>query len=527
MNARSLQRPGPLSGTGNLLFSVLLIGSVNLALATCTPPDSTSTGAASTSTSSAGITSPGTQSPNAAPASSTSQQAAAPVFRPAAGMYASVRTVTITSGTPGASIRYTTDGSAPTATVGTEYSTPIRVETSQTLKAIAYKAGFVDSIVATAVYSIGGGIATPSFSPDGGTYSSDQSVVLRCATTGAAIHYTTDGSTPTGDSPLYTAPLAVAGNGTVQTIKAIAIAEMAASTVQTATYTISSRYQSVGTLGSGAGNLKFPAGLAVDSLGRIYVADRGNNRIVRMDDMSGANWTTFAGTVQSDHAGSTTPFKNPTGVAIDAQGRILVADQGNGRIVRMDDMKGSGWTAFGSIGTGANQFKNPAGVALDSQGGIYVADQGNSRIVFMGDVKGTGWTTFGVRGSGSNQFKDPAAVALDAGGHIYVADYANNRIVRIDDMKGTAWTSLGKSGAAASQFRYPTGILVDPSGRIVVDDMANSRIVRVDDMSGANWTVIDADLNEFNHPWGVAADAAGEIYVADMLNNRIVHPAAP
>src|SRR5581483_6774788 len=88
------------------------------------------------------------------PASST-PQASAPSFSPAAGTYASAQNVTITSSTSGASIRYTTDGSTPSETAGTLYSGPVNISKSATLKAIAYEVGFADSAIASGAYTIG------------------------------------------------------------------------------------------------------------------------------------------------------------------------------------------------------------------------------------------------------------------------------------------------------------------------------------------------------------------------------------
>ena len=82
----------------------------------------------------------------------------APVFSPVAGTYTSTQSVTITTATSGAAIRYTTDGSDPTSTTGTLYSTAISVATSKTLKAIAYKSLMADSAVAAATYTINGAI---------------------------------------------------------------------------------------------------------------------------------------------------------------------------------------------------------------------------------------------------------------------------------------------------------------------------------------------------------------------------------
>ena len=161
------------------------------------------------------------------------QQVAAPTFSPAAGTYTSSVTVTISDGTTGATIHYATDGSTPT-TASPVYGGPITVTQTTTVKAMATASGMADSAVASATYTIR--VATPAFSPAGGTYTSARSVSISDATPGATIYYTTDGSTPTTASPVYGGPITVTQTTTV---KAMAAAVgMANSAVASATYTI-------------------------------------------------------------------------------------------------------------------------------------------------------------------------------------------------------------------------------------------------------------------------------------------------
>jgi Raf kinase inhibitor-like YbhB/YbcL family protein len=162
--------------------------------------------------------------------------AAAPVFTPPAGAYTGAQSVAITSSTAGASIYYTTNGSDPTA-ASTLYSAPITVSTTTTIKAVAIKAGMLNSAISSAAYTITiAQAAAPVFTPAAGTYTSAQTVAITSATAGASIYYTTNGSTPTAASTLYSAPLTVS---TTTTIKAVAIkAGMTDSAVATAAYTI-------------------------------------------------------------------------------------------------------------------------------------------------------------------------------------------------------------------------------------------------------------------------------------------------
>ena len=164
---------------------------------------------------------------------------AIPAFSPAGGTYSTAQSVTISCATSGATIRYTTDGNTPMSS-STVYSGPIKVSKTTTIKAYATSSGMTDSAVATATYTIGTTqqVATPTFSPAGGTYSTAQSVTISCATSGATIRYTTDGSTPTSSSTVYSGPITVSKT---TTIKAYATASgMTDSAVATATYTISS-----------------------------------------------------------------------------------------------------------------------------------------------------------------------------------------------------------------------------------------------------------------------------------------------
>jgi streptogramin lyase len=167
-----------------------------------------------------------------------------------------------------------------------------------------------------------------------------------------------------------------------------------------------------GTTGSGVGQLSNPFGITLDSAGRIYVADSTNNRIVRFDDMSGTNWTAYGTT-----GAGVGQFASPVSVAVDASNRIYIVDGMNDRIVRINDMTGAGWVSLGSAGSGVNQFGftlacSFGGLTIGPDQKIYVADSGNHRIVRMDDMTGTNWTTLGSMGSGTDQFHFPDGIAV-------------------------------------------------------------------------------------------------------------------
>jgi len=133
-------------------------------------------------------------------------------------------------------------------------------------------------------------------------------------------------------------------------------------------------------LGSGDGQFaQYVAPVALDASGRIYVADTGNRRIVRMDDMNGTNWTTLTQSpVIYIYIYS---FGSPVGVAVDGAGRIYVADGYQPSVIRVDDMSGTNWTAI-SLGSGAT----PHSIAVDRNGMVLVGGGGAQIVDNMAGV---------------------------------------------------------------------------------------------------------------------------------------------
>ncbi len=279
-------------------------------------------------------------------------QLAAPTFSPAAGTYNAVQTVNIYDQSPGVSIYYTTDGSTPT-TSSTLYSGPVTVSSTETINAIGTSSasGVTNSSVGTAAYTIQLPAATPTFSPAGGSYAAAQTVAISDATSGATIYYTTDGSTPTTSSKVYSAPVTVSSSAV---LKAIAAASGSPnSNVGAATYLISSAtngtslsivMNQTSTLGtfSGGGALAggSPAGnsFAVDSNGNLITGNTYGGKILEF-----APGATSATTLAS--------FSNPGPVAIDPAGNLYIGQTYSGTIAKVPVVSGA-YAAISAPGSG-------------------------------------------------------------------------------------------------------------------------------------------------------------------------------
>jgi sugar lactone lactonase YvrE len=186
-----------------------------------------------------------------------------------------------------------------------------------------------------------------------------------------------------------------------------------------------------------------PQGIVVDSLGNVFVADANNHRIRIIT--SAGQVSTFAGQATSgitNDSGTSAKFNTPTGLAIDSAGNLYVADKNNHRIRKVTPQASvstlAGSTAGFTNNTGtAAQFSSPVGIAVDSTGTLYVADTGNHRIRTVSS-SGVVTTFVGLSTSGNAngtpsqaQFSSPYSITVGTTGVFYVADYGNHRIRKI------------------------------------------------------------------------------------------------
>jgi len=206
-----------------------------------------------------------------------------------------------------------------------------------------------------------------------------------------------------------------------------------------------------------------PAGVATDSAGNVYVADRSNYTIRKIT--SAGVVTTLAGTAgvpgSYDGTGAAASFQNPRGVATDSAGNVYVADSTTIRKITSSGVVTTLAGRAGLIGTtdgpGATAlFDSPYGVAADSAGNVYVADAFNSTVrkVTSAGVVTTLAGTADVRGSADGtgaaaSFNFPTGVATDSAGNVYVAD-SGNRTIRKVTSAGVVTTLAGTANVPGS-----------------------------------------------------------------------------
>lgn len=304
-----------------------------------------------------------------------------------------------------------------------------------------------------------------------------------------------------------------------------------------------------------AARFYFPSGVAIDELGNGFVADRATQTIRKV--APDGEVTTFAGVFfnagSQDGIGSEARFRYPSGIAADRSGHLYVADTDN-HTIRKVSVPGQGVTTLaglagesgGSDGVGPlARFSSPSGVAVDGDGNVYVADRANHtiRMVTPGGtvstLAGLSGTPGSADGTGSAaRFRFPAGVALDVLGNVYVTDSENHTIRKVTPA-GVVTTVAGLPGAlggadgtgSAARFSRPTGIAADAFGSLWVADGGNHAIRKVTPagevttVAGAAGVAGSVDgtgsAARFYYPSGVAVGGSGEVLVADTSNQAV------
>lgn len=268
-----------------------------------------------------------------------------------------------------------------------------------------------------------------------------------------------------------------------------------------------------GTSGAADGQFDRPIGIAMDASGRVYVADTLNHR-VQVFNGDGAFSHKWGSLGNSDGQ-----FNFPSGIAVDESGNVYVADTMNLR-VQVFSASGTFLHKWGTGGAGDGQFNFPSGIAVDS-GKVYVTDHVNHSVQVFGS-DGTFLRKWGSFGNGNGLFNTPEGIVINRSGTVYVADHVNHR-VQVFSGDGTFLRKWGTKGPGDSQFNHPTGIALDQSGKVYVADRDNHRVqvFSSDGILLLKWGTSGTGNSQFNSPRGMVVDGSRRAYVVDRKNHRV------
>jgi DNA-binding beta-propeller fold protein YncE len=287
-----------------------------------------------------------------------------------------------------------------------------------------------------------------------------------------------------------------------------------------------------------------PFGVAVDSQGNVIIADGGaGNRIRRITPQG--NVETIAGSDEgfADGDALQAKFNTPSGIAIDADDNLIIADTSNHRIRKLDKkgqvttIAGSGVAGYRDGAPGEAMFDAPVGVAVDEQGNLFVADTYNDRIR---KISKDGQVST-IAGSGAAGYKDglaseamfdtPCGIAVDKQGTLFIADTGND-VIRAITQRGEVTTIAGSDASEPhpeTRLHEPAGLALTHDGFLFVSNQNNGRIQvitpqgEIKAFAGGSTGFADGMGEEarFNGASGVAVDRQGNLYVTDSSNYLI------
>lgn len=314
--------------------------------------------------------------------------------------------------------------------------------------------------------------------------------------------------------------------------------------------------------------IRYPEGLCLDTHGNMYIADAGNNRVRKIDLVSGII-STVGGIGSPGYSGDDSlainaRFLAPVAVFNDTAGNIFVADAGNHRIRKIDLVSGIITTVAGSgpSGLGTGSFSGdgdlatkatlnlPSGIFIDRYENIFIADYNNNRVRKVDKVTGiittiAGNGTAGYSGDGglatNAQLSGVAQVFGDTSGNIFICDQWNHAVRKINTMTGIISTIAGTgvagySGdngpAASATLNQPSGIFIDKTNNIFISEYGNGTIRRIDASTDEIETIAGTGSLGYSGDEGPSTNAKlrcadvflddyGTVYIADMDNNRI------
>jgi sugar lactone lactonase YvrE len=245
--------------------------------------------------------------------------------------------------------------------------------------------------------------------------------------------------------------------------------------------------------------LAYPSAVAVDGNGNIYIADTGNNRLLKETLTSGS---------YTESTISTSALSSPSAVAVDGGGSLYVADSGNDRILKETPF--SGGYVESTVPT--STLANPSALAVDGSGNVYIADTYNNRILVESLVSGSYSESSIPNGAWS-----PDGIAVDGHGNVYIADYGNNRVL----VETLSSGNYAEGVLQTSTMAGPSAMVVDGGGNVYIVDAGNNRVLK-ETLSSGSYVESTIQTSTLSFPYGLAVAGNGNVFLADTYNGRIL-----
>jgi DNA-binding beta-propeller fold protein YncE len=265
--------------------------------------------------------------------------------------------------------------------------------------------------------------------------------------------------------------------------------------------------------GTRDGWLHKPRVAAFDETDHLYVADLTDR--IQVFDRDGKylrGWRTPALNVDG-----------PSGLTVDRDGRVLVADTHFYRVLIYND-HGEILMQLGDgiQGTDKGRFGYPTDVVIDKAGNFYVAEYGENDRIQVFSPGGKWLRQWGGHGYEPGEFLRPRALAIDENDRIYVADSCNHRI-QVFDTQGKLLNMWGSRGAAPGQMAFPYDIALGPDKCLYVCEYGNQRVQKfsLDGKPLGLWGGPGRGPGQLSNPWALAVDHAGCVSVIDSNNHRV------